>query len=128
MTDQKPLKALVEADIVGADLHRDQFGRSAGQVRGVEFIGIDGFVCTAAVAPLAKLQADGLAHALAAHASAEAAHRALLSELGLRPLMDLGMRLGEASGAAVGTLILRAAVACHTGMATFAQAGVAGKH
>jgi nicotinate-nucleotide--dimethylbenzimidazole phosphoribosyltransferase len=88
---------------------------------------IDGFVCTAAVAPLARLRTDGLAHALAAHVSAEAAHRALLDELGLKPLVDLGMRLGEASGAAVAALILRAAVACHTGMATFAEAGVAGK-
>jgi nicotinate-nucleotide--dimethylbenzimidazole phosphoribosyltransferase len=88
---------------------------------------IDGFVCTAAVAPLARLCTDGLDHALAAHVSAEAAHRALLDELGLKPLIDLGMRLGEASGAAVAALILRAAVACHAGMATFAEAGVSGK-
>src|SRR5215467_1088344 len=88
---------------------------------------IDGFVCTAALAPLARLRIDGLAHAVAAHVSAEAAHRALLEELGLKPLVDLGMRLGEASGAAVAALILRAAVACHTGMATFAEAGVADK-
>jgi nicotinate-nucleotide--dimethylbenzimidazole phosphoribosyltransferase len=88
---------------------------------------IDGFVCTAALAPLSVLRADGLAHAVAAHISAEAAHRALLEKLGLKPLVDLGMRLGEASGAAVGALILRAAVACHTGMATFAEAGVSGK-
>jgi nicotinate-nucleotide--dimethylbenzimidazole phosphoribosyltransferase len=88
---------------------------------------IDGFVCTAAVAPLARLREDGLAHALAAHVSAEAAHRALLDELGMKPLLDLGMRLGEASGAAVAALILRAAVACHAGMATFAEAGVSGK-
>jgi nicotinate-nucleotide--dimethylbenzimidazole phosphoribosyltransferase len=73
------------------------------------------------------LRADGLAHAVAAHVSAEAAHRTLLDELGLKPLVDLGMRLGEASGAAVGALILRAAVACHTGMATFAEAGVSDK-
>ncbi len=88
---------------------------------------IDGFVCTAAIAPLAKLRADGLAHAVAAHVSAEAAHRALLDELRLKPLLDLGMRLGEASGAAVAALILRAALACHTGMATFAEAGVSDK-
>ena len=88
---------------------------------------IDGFVCTAALAPLALLRADGLAHAMAAHVSAEDAHRALLDLLGLKPLVDLGMRLGEASGAAVGALILRAAVACHAGMATFAEAGVSGK-
>jgi nicotinate-nucleotide--dimethylbenzimidazole phosphoribosyltransferase len=88
---------------------------------------IDGFVSTAAVAPLTRLRGDGLAHAMAAHVSAEAAHRALLDELGLNPLLDLGMRLGEASGAAVAALILRAAVACHVGMATFAEAGVSGK-
>jgi nicotinate-nucleotide--dimethylbenzimidazole phosphoribosyltransferase len=88
---------------------------------------IDGFVCTAALAPLARLRTDALAHAVAAHVSAEAAHQALLDELGLKPLVDLGMRLGEASGAAVAVLILRAALACHTGMATFAQAGVSDK-
>jgi nicotinate-nucleotide--dimethylbenzimidazole phosphoribosyltransferase len=88
---------------------------------------IDGFVCTAALAPLARLRADGLAHAVAGHVSAEAAHRALLDELGLKPLVDLGMRLGEASGAAVAALILRAALACHTGMATFGEAGVSDK-
>ena len=88
---------------------------------------LDGFVCTAAVAPLAKLRPDALAHTLAGHVSAEAGHRALLDELGLPPLLDLGMRLGEASGAAVAALILRAALACHTGMATFGEAGVSEK-
>ena len=88
---------------------------------------LDGFVCTAAVAPLYKLRADTLAHALAAHVSAEAGHRPLLDELGLKPLVDLNMRLGEASGAALAVLILRAALACHTGMATFAEAGVSDK-
>jgi nicotinate-nucleotide--dimethylbenzimidazole phosphoribosyltransferase len=88
---------------------------------------IDGFVCTAAVAPLAKLGTGTLAHTWASHISAEAAHRALLEALGLAPLLDLRMRLGEASGAAVATLILRAALACHTGMATFAEAGVSNK-
>jgi nicotinate-nucleotide--dimethylbenzimidazole phosphoribosyltransferase len=88
---------------------------------------LDGFVCTAAVAPLAKLRADTLAHAQAGHVSAEAGHRMLLEELGLHPLVDLNMRLGEASGAAVALSILRAALACHTGMATFAEAGVSDK-
>jgi nicotinate-nucleotide--dimethylbenzimidazole phosphoribosyltransferase len=85
---------------------------------------LDGFVCTAAVAPLQRLRADALAHALASHVSAEAGHRLLLDELGLNPLLDLDMRLGEASGAALAVLLLRAALACHTGMATFAEAGV----
>jgi nicotinate-nucleotide--dimethylbenzimidazole phosphoribosyltransferase len=88
---------------------------------------LDGFVCTAAVAPLYKLRTDTLAHALAGHVSAEAGHRALLEELNLKPLLDLNMRLGEASGAAAALLILRAALACHTGMATFAEAGVSDK-
>ncbi|MGC1448162.1 MAG: nicotinate-nucleotide--dimethylbenzimidazole phosphoribosyltransferase [Xanthobacteraceae bacterium] len=88
---------------------------------------LDGFVCTAAVAPLAKLRADALAHTQAAHVSAEAGHRMLLDEIGLKPLVDLNMRLGEASGAAVALQILHAALACHTGMATFAEAGVSDK-
>jgi nicotinate-nucleotide--dimethylbenzimidazole phosphoribosyltransferase len=85
---------------------------------------LDGFVCTAAVAPLAKLRSDTLAHVQAGHVSAEAGHRILLEELSLVPLVNLDMRLGEASGAAVALLLLRAALACHTGMATFAEAGV----
>ena len=88
---------------------------------------LDGFVCTAAVAPLAKLRADMLAHTVAGHVSAEAGHRMLLDELKLEPLLDLNMRLGEASGAAVALPLLRAALACHTGMATFAEAGVSDK-
>jgi nicotinate-nucleotide--dimethylbenzimidazole phosphoribosyltransferase len=88
---------------------------------------LDGFVSTAAAAPLTKLRIDALGHALAGHVSAEAGHRMLLDELRLAPLVDLNMRLGEASGAAVAVLILRAALACHTGMATFASAGVSDK-
>jgi nicotinate-nucleotide--dimethylbenzimidazole phosphoribosyltransferase len=88
---------------------------------------LDGFVCTAAVSPLARLRADALDHALAAHVSAESGHRLLLRELGLAPVLDLGMRLGEGSGAALAVSVLRAALACHTGMATFAEAGVANK-
>jgi nicotinate-nucleotide--dimethylbenzimidazole phosphoribosyltransferase len=88
---------------------------------------LDGFVSTAAAAPLARLRDDALDHARAAHVSAEAAHRTLLDELGLVPLLDLGLRLGEASGAALAVPLLRAALACHTGMATFAEAGVANK-
>jgi nicotinate-nucleotide--dimethylbenzimidazole phosphoribosyltransferase len=87
---------------------------------------LDGFVTTAAVLPLARLDAGFLDHCRGAHVSAEAGHRALLHELGLHPLLDLGMRLGEASGAALAIVLLRAALACHAGMATFSDAGVAG--
>lgn len=85
---------------------------------------LDGFVCTAAAAPLAKLAAGGLDHVIAGHVSAEAAHRRLLEALSLPPLLDLGMRLGEASGACLAVNILRSALACHNGMASFAEAGV----
>jgi nicotinate-nucleotide--dimethylbenzimidazole phosphoribosyltransferase len=51
----------------------------------------------------------------------------LLEAIGQKPLLDLGMRLGEASGAALALGLLRAALGCHTGMATFAEAGVSDK-
>ncbi len=85
---------------------------------------LDGYVCGAAAAVLRALDREALAHCQAAHRSAEPAHRLLLEHLGLVPLLDLGMRLGEASGAAVAIGLLRAALACHNGMATFATAGV----
>ena len=85
---------------------------------------LDGFVATAAAAVLQAITADALDHCQAAHRSAEPAHGRLLEKLGLRPLLDLDMRLGEASGAALAILLCRAALACHTGMATFADAGV----
>ena len=87
---------------------------------------IDGFVATSAIVPLTRLNAGMLDHCRAGHVSAESGHRALLRELGLNPLLDLDMRLGEASGAGVAILLLRAALACHAGMATFAEAGVSG--
>lgn len=88
---------------------------------------LDGFVTTAAVAPLFKMNPHGLDHAVAGHCSAEAGHRLLLETLHLDPLLQLGMRLGEGSGGALAINILRGAVACHTGMASFAEAGVADK-
>jgi nicotinate-nucleotide--dimethylbenzimidazole phosphoribosyltransferase len=88
---------------------------------------IDGFVSTAAVAPLAKLRAGALDHARAGHRSAEAGHRVLLDELGLHPLLDLGMRLGEGSGACLAVNIVRSALECHARMASFAEAGVSEK-
>jgi nicotinate-nucleotide--dimethylbenzimidazole phosphoribosyltransferase len=88
---------------------------------------LDGFVASAAVLPLARLAPGVLDHCRAAHASAETAHGALLDALGMTPLLHLGMRLGEATGAAAAMLLVRAALACHNGMATFADAGVAEK-
>ncbi len=88
---------------------------------------LDGFVCTSAAAALAVARPGALDHCVAAHVSAEAAHRRLLEVLSMPPLLDLGMRLGEASGAALAVPLLRAALACHAGMATFAEASVAAR-
>jgi nicotinate-nucleotide--dimethylbenzimidazole phosphoribosyltransferase len=87
---------------------------------------LDGFVATSAVLPLARLDARVLDHCRAGHVSAESGHRELLHELKLAPLLDLNMRLGEASGAGIAILLARAALACHAGMATFTEAGVSG--
>lgn len=85
---------------------------------------LDGFVCTAAAAPLAAAHPSALDHCVVGHASTEPGHRRLLVRLGKRPLLDLDMRLGEASGAVLAAGLVRAAAACHSGMATFAEAGV----
>lgn len=88
---------------------------------------LDGYVCCAAVAPLAATVPGALDHCLVAHVSAEPGHRRLLERLGKRPLLDFDMRLGEGSGAALAIGLVRSALACHLGMATFAEAGVSGK-
>src|SRR6202522_2935679 len=88
---------------------------------------LDGFVVCSAAAVLLALDDSALDHSLAAHLSAERAHRHALKALGKTPLLNLGMRLGEGSGAALAVGIVRAAVACHNGMATFTEAGVAGQ-
>jgi nicotinate-nucleotide--dimethylbenzimidazole phosphoribosyltransferase len=88
---------------------------------------LDGFVVCAGAAILHALDPSALDHCMAAHVSAESAHARVLERLGKKPILDLGMRLGEGSGAAMAAGILRAALACHLGMATFAEAGVAGK-
>ena len=86
---------------------------------------LDGFIACSAAAVLHKANPAALDHCLAAHVSAEAGHARLLSALGKVPLLSLGLRLGEGSGAALAIGIIKAAVACHSGMASFAEAGVA---
>jgi nicotinate-nucleotide--dimethylbenzimidazole phosphoribosyltransferase len=88
---------------------------------------IDGYVATSAAAVLHCLDASALDHCLAAHRSAEPAHGRLLELIGKRPLLDLDMRLGEASGAALAVALVKTAAAVHAGMATFAEAGVSDK-
>ncbi|MGH1329845.1 MAG: nicotinate-nucleotide--dimethylbenzimidazole phosphoribosyltransferase [Paracoccaceae bacterium] len=86
---------------------------------------LDGFICCAAAACLEKAAPGALDHAVAGHVSAEAAHGKVLKSLGKEPLLSLGMRLGEGSGAALAIGILKGALACHSDMATFSEAGVA---
>ncbi len=87
---------------------------------------LDGYVVTAAAAVLHKIDPRALDHCQVAHLSAEPAHRLLCEKIGKKPILDLGLRLGEGTGAALAVPVLKAAVDCHTGMATFEQAGVSG--
>jgi nicotinate-nucleotide--dimethylbenzimidazole phosphoribosyltransferase len=87
---------------------------------------LDGYMVCAAAAVLHKINPQSLDHCIAAHVSGEPGHRALLDRLGKRPLMDLGMRLGEGTGAALAIQLIKAAIACHSGMATFSEAQVSG--
>ncbi|UWQ22518.1 nicotinate-nucleotide--dimethylbenzimidazole phosphoribosyltransferase [Jannaschia sp. W003] len=100
-------------------------GAVAGaRARGIPVI-LDGFICTAAALCLRAERGDALDHCVAGHLSAEGAHGRMLDALGMEPLLRLGLRLGEGSGAALAIGVLRGALACHRGMATFAEAGVA---
>ncbi|MCV2882728.1 nicotinate-nucleotide--dimethylbenzimidazole phosphoribosyltransferase [Actibacterium sp. XHP0104] len=85
---------------------------------------LDGFICTAAVAPLYAADPRLLDHCMVGHVSAEPGHRLLLEAMGKQAILAFDMRLGEGSGAALALGILRSALACHNGMATFGEAGV----
>lgn len=105
------------AAMAGAALHARR--------RGVPVL-LDGFIGCAALGPLAADNAAITDHCLAGHCSAEPGHAALLAALGLDPLLMLDMRLGEGSGGAVAAGVIRAALAAHNQMATFAEAAVSG--
>ncbi|ETX13693.1 nicotinate-nucleotide--dimethylbenzimidazole phosphoribosyltransferase [Roseivivax halodurans JCM 10272] len=87
---------------------------------------LDGFICSASAAPLYAAAPALLDHCIVSHASAEPGHARLCAALGKSPLLDLGMALGEGTGAALALSILRGALECHNGMATFAEAGIGG--
>ena len=97
---------------------------ASARAKGIPVI-LDGFICSAAAAALQGAENGALDHVVAGHLSAEGAHERLLKGLGKEPLLSLGLRLGEGSGAALVLGVLKGAVACHSGMATFAEAGVA---
>ena len=88
---------------------------------------VDGFVASSAAAVLFAANPHAIDHCLFAHVSAEPAHRRALDAMNVQPLLDLGMRLGEGTGAALAAGIVKSAALCHSGMATFAQAGVSDK-
>jgi nicotinate-nucleotide--dimethylbenzimidazole phosphoribosyltransferase len=85
---------------------------------------LDGFIATAAGLVAVRLAPAARDYLIAAHRSAEPGHVRLLEALGLTPYLELGMRLGEGTGAALGIGLLRAALACYRDMATFEEAGV----
>jgi nicotinate-nucleotide--dimethylbenzimidazole phosphoribosyltransferase len=85
---------------------------------------VDGFVVTAAAIAAVRIQPEVLDWMLFSHGSAEPGHRRMLEALDADPLLDLDLRLGEGSGAAVAVPILRLACALHQQMATFGEAGV----
>ena len=87
---------------------------------------LDGFICSAAAAPLFGMAPESLDHCLVAHVSAEPGHKYLLAAMAKSAILNLNMRLGEGTGAALALSVLRGAVACHNQMATFESAGIAG--
>ena len=144
--DQEGLKRKADAVRRAVDLHRAHLsdplevlrrlgGRELAAMAGAVLAArlqripviIDGYVATAAAAVLKAIRPDALDHCLAGHLSAEPAHRRLLERLEMKPLLDLGMRLGEGSGAAMAAGIVKAAADLHNGMATFQSAGVSNK-
>lgn len=124
--------AAVNADRSGLEVLRCLGGRELAAMAGAIAkarvaripVVLDGFICTAAAATLAAEDDSALDHCVAGHVSAEAAHFNVLKNLGKEPLLAMNMRLGEASGGALAINIVKSAVACHSGMATFAEAGV----
>ena len=88
---------------------------------------LDGYVATAAAAILHAIHPSTLDHCVAGHLSAEGAHQDVLERIGKIPLLALGMRLGEGTGAALAMVLVKSAAAIHRDMATFAQAGVSGR-
>ena len=88
---------------------------------------VDGFVATSAAAIARAVNPRAIDHCVFAHVSAETAHARVLERMGVKPLLDLGMRLGEGSGAALAMVMVKTALHLHDHMATFAEAAVAGK-
>lgn len=95
----------------------------AAAQRGIPSL-VDGFICTAAALVACRINPTVRPWLMFGHRSAEPGHAAVLADLAAEPLLDLGLRLGEGSGAALAVSLLRSALALHSGMATFEQAAV----
>ena len=119
--DASPLEILRQ--VGGAELAAIAGAMVEARARSIPVL-LDGFVVTAAVAPLAVLHAGALDNAIAGHRSPEPGHGMLLDKLGLEPLLDLGMRLGEASGALAALPIVRLAATVVVDVATFEEWGL----
>ncbi len=124
----RPASPLADPFEVLRRLGGREMAAMAGAILGARFarvpVILDGYICCTSAAVLFAMAPGALDHCIAGHRSAEPAHDALLAHLGLPPLLVLDMRLGEGSGGALAIGLVRAALACHGGMATFAEAGV----
>ncbi|UXU74506.1 MULTISPECIES: nicotinate-nucleotide--dimethylbenzimidazole phosphoribosyltransferase [unclassified Paracoccus (in: a-proteobacteria)] len=119
--------AATAASILGSFGGREQAAICGAVIRARELgipVILDGFICTAAAGVLVVNDRQALDHCLIGHESAEPGHRRLIAVLKKDPVVTLDMRLGEGTGAAVALMVLRAALECHNGMATFAEAGI----
>jgi nicotinate-nucleotide--dimethylbenzimidazole phosphoribosyltransferase len=116
-----PLQVLRE--VGGSELAAIAGALVEARLRSVPVL-LDGFVVTAAAAPLEEARPGALAHCLAGHRSAEPGHALLLEKLGMEPLLDLGLRLGEGSGALAALPLVKLAAVCVTEVATFEEWGL----
>ncbi|MGA0617526.1 nicotinate-nucleotide--dimethylbenzimidazole phosphoribosyltransferase [Paracoccus sp. KR1-242] len=119
--------AATAASILGSFGGREQAAICGAVIRARELgipVILDGFICSAAAGVLLVNDREALDHCLIGHESAEPGHRRLVAVMKKKPVVMLDMCLGEGSGAAVALMILRAALECHDGMATFAEAGI----
>lgn len=119
--DAKPMEILRQ--VGGAELVAIAGAMVEARARSIPVL-LDGFVVTAAVAPLAVLNPGALDNCIAGHRSPEPGHAMLLDKLGLEPLLDLGMRLGEASGALAALPLIRLAATVVVDVATFEEWGL----
>tara|TARA_B100001057_G_scaffold278747_1_gene278991 strand:+ start:737 stop:1753 length:1017 start_codon:yes stop_codon:yes gene_type:complete len=85
---------------------------------------LDGFICTSAAATLTIFEKNFLDHCLISHLSTEPGHLGISSHLKKEPILNLNLRLGEGSGAAIASLIIRSSIGIHNGMSTFEEANV----